>query len=165
MKRKIPILIAAAALAAFVPTAHAGTVTFAEFDGLGDNAAIPTPPQGLPAGVTATWTGLVLHTTAGDTPMSVFPADDTGASIVFSTPVWITSINVFDTSWGGPQDGSAVTVTGQWYGTNVWVYTSPGDHPFEKVTDGAGKTIDTILFKGRWNHYDDIVVDPLVRGR
>jgi len=143
------------------PSGQAGTITFAEFAGLGDNSAIPSPPAGLPPDVTATWTGLVLHTTAGDTPMSVFPADDTGASITFSSPVWITSINVFDTSWGGPQDGSPVKVTGQWHGTNVWVYTSPGDHNFEKVTDGAGKAIDKLLFAGRWNHYDDIVVDPL----
>ena len=63
------------AMMAVTPLAsQAGTVTFAEYDGLANNAVIPPPPadppQGLPDGVTAVWTGLLLHTEAGDTPMS-----------------------------------------------------------------------------------------------
>ncbi|HEY5914174.1 MAG TPA: hypothetical protein VJA21_26600 [Verrucomicrobiae bacterium] len=161
MKTPLLPLLFASVLAVGSCGSFAGTVTFAEFDGLANNAAIPTPPQGLPPGITATWTGFLLHTTAGDTPMSVFPTDDIAgaddATIVFSAPVWITSINVYDTSWGT----DPVVVTGRRDGTNVWVYNSPGNLPWTKVTDGAGKAIDTLAFEGRWNHYDDLVIDPL----
>lgn len=161
MKKSILPLLLASVLTAIPGSSLAGTITFAEFDGLGNDAPIPSPPQGLPPGITATWTGFLLHTTAGDTPMSVFPTDDRAgaddATIVFSAPVWINSINVYDTSWGT----DPVVVTGRLKGTNVWVYTSPGDQPWTKVTLGAGKAIDTLAFEGRWNHYDDIVVDPV----
>jgi Bacterial TSP3 repeat len=161
MKKSILPLLCASALTAIPGSSFAGTITFAEFDGLGNDAPLPSPPQGLPPGITATWTGFALHTTAGDTPMSVFPTDNRAgaddATIVFSAPVWITSINVYDTDWGT----DPVIVTGRLKGTNVWVYTSPGNQPWTKVTDGAGKAIDTLAFEGRWNHYDDIVVDAV----
>lgn len=144
--------------------AQADTVTFAEFDGLANNAAIPTPPEGMPFGpdgftqVTAIWRGFLLHTEAGDTPMSVFPADDVpdapDAKISFSSPVIVSSINVYDTDWGSP-----VTIVGRLHGLEVWRYESPGDHPWEKITLGAAKEIDVLEFEGKWNHYDDLQVD------
>jgi len=159
MKQLFTSLLYMATLAVLPVGSQAGTITFAEFDGLADNAAIPTPPEGLPDGVTAVWTGLLLHTEAGDTPMSVFPeadqanADD--AVISFSVPVIVSSINVYDTDWGSP-----VKLIGRSRGLEVWRYESPGDHPWGKITAGAGKEIDALVFEGQWNHYDDIVVDP-----
>ena len=139
-------------------------MTFGEFDGLADNAAIPTPPEGMPFGpdgftqVTAIWRGLLLHTLAGDTPMSVFPevdiADAPDAQVSFSTPVIVSSINVTDT-----ESGSPLTVIGQLHGLEVWRYESPGDHDWKKITLGAGKEIDALVFEGKGNHYDDIQVD------
>ena len=146
----------AALLAAISVSAQAGTVTFAEFDGMGNNSAIPADPpvQGLPDGITVSWVGLLLHTTAGDTPMSIFPVADTGSRMVFSGAVVIPSINVYDTDWG-----NALAMYGTKNGVEVWRYTSPGNHAFEKITLGAGKPIDTLVFEGQWNHYDDIVIE------
>ena len=161
MKRSLTSTLLAAGLAAFPLSSPGGTITFAEFDGLGDNAAIPSDPQGLPDGITAVWTGFLLHTTAGDTPMSVFPTDDLpgqdDATITFSAPVVVSSINVYDTDWGT----DPVSIVGRLAGVEVWRYDSPGDHPWEKITNGAGKAIDMLAFEGHWNHYDDIVVDAV----
>ena len=157
MKRTFISILLLAGFYAPPTGARAETITFAEFDGLGDNAALPGDPQGLPAGITATWTGFLLHTLAGDTPMSVFPADNVpGGTIAFSGPVVVSSINAYDTSWGGP-----VTIIGKRTGAEVWRFTSPGDFNWTKLTDGAGKVIDTLVFEGQWNHYDDLVVDPV----
>lgn len=147
-------------MAAAPASLSAGTVTFAEFDGMGNDSPLPTgvPVLGLPDGVTAVWNGVFLHTTAGDTPMSIFPsADVTGgddATIVFSAQVILPSMNVYDTSWG-----SALSVVGRLNGAEVWRYTSPGNLNWTKITTGAGKAIDTLVFEGKWNHYDDMVID------
>jgi hypothetical protein len=130
-------------------------IDFAEFDGSPDNTpiAVANLPQGLPDGVRASWVGLQLHTAAGDTPMSVFPTGDR-AVLAFTPPVIISSINAFDTSWGDP-----MTVIGKLRGLEVWRYESPGDHDWKKLTMGAGKEVDSIVFLGKWNHYDDIILE------
>jgi hypothetical protein len=76
MSRSIASLLLIAAAAAAPLSSPAATVTFAEFAGLADCAAMPTLPQRLPEGVTAVCTGLLAHTLAGDTPVSVTPAAD-----------------------------------------------------------------------------------------
>jgi hypothetical protein len=149
-------LLLASAVCALPLVSQAGTITFAEYDGLANNAAIPIAqlPEGLPDGVTASWVGFLLHTEAGDTPMSVFPDGDR-AVLSFSPPVIVSSINAYDTDWGDP-----VTIIGSLHGIEVWRYDSPGDHLWQKLTMGAGKVVDSIAFVGKWNHYDDLVVEP-----
>lgn len=140
----------------------AETVTFAEYDGMSNNDPIPEDslPSGLPDGITATWTGFLLHTRAGDTPMSIFPAADVAdgddAAVGFSSPVTIDSINLFDTTWG-----SSFHVIGRLGDSEVWRFDSNDEVEMSwlKVTDGAGNAIDTLAFEGKWNHIDDIVVN------
>ncbi|RME95850.1 MAG: hypothetical protein D6766_02205, partial [Verrucomicrobia bacterium] len=113
---------------------QAGTITFAEYEGMSQNSAIPSdpPPSGLPEGVTATWSGFLLSTNPGDTPMSIFPAADIAdaddAVITFSQPVVINSINIHDTSWGSP-----FSITGRLGELEIWKWVSPGDGPWTKV--------------------------------
>jgi hypothetical protein len=117
-KNIVALPLLTAALFAAPAVSIAGTVTFAEFDGAANNDPIPNPPQGLPDDITAVWTGLLLHTIAGDTPMSVFPSADLAdddATIVFSGQVTIPSINVNDTSWGSP-----LSLVGRLNGAEVW---------------------------------------------
>src|SRR5690348_15384270 len=87
----------AAALATLSLNVHAGTITFAEYDGMANDSVIPIDslPTGLPDGVTATWTGFLLHTTAGDTPMSVFPSG-AQAILAFSPAAIVPSFNAYD---------------------------------------------------------------------
>ena len=143
----------AAAVAMLPISSRADTITFAEFDGLANGAAMPTLPEGVPVGVTASWVGFVLHTTAGATPMSVYPTS-TQAVVAFSPPVIVSSINLQDTTNGGP-----VTVIGKLRGIEVWRYSSPGDHDWAKITAGVGKEVDSVVFNGRANYIDDLVVD------
>lgn len=145
----------AAALAAVAVRSQAGTITFAEYDGLANNTAIPIAqlPQGVPDGVTASWTGFLLHTTAGDTPMSIFPSG-AQALLAFSPAAIVSSINFNDTG-----TGDAVTIIGKMRGIEVWRYTSPGDHDWQKLTVGANKVVDQVIFIGKNNYYDDIEVE------
>ncbi len=152
-KQTFRSVLFAAAVAAVPIGSQAGTITFADFDGTADNTAIPTPPAGLPDGMTASWTGLPLHTTAGDTPMSV-TTSGTNALLAFSPPAIVSSINALDSAGGTP-----VTVVGKMRGIEVWRYTSPGDHDWAKITAGAGKVVDNIVFTGQGNFYDDLEVE------
>ena len=66
-KLSLGSLVFAAALTAVSVRTQAGTVTFAEYEGQVNGAAIPIDqlPVGLPDGMTASWTGFLLNTTAG----------------------------------------------------------------------------------------------------
>ena len=117
-----PKVLFLAALAGTLPLlTQAGTFTFAEYDGTPDDTVIPiaTLPEGSPDGATTSWTGFVLNSTAGDTPMSVMPSGDR-AVLAFLPPVIVSSINALDTT-----TGSAVTIIGSLHGIEVWRYTSP----------------------------------------
>lgn len=98
----------------------------------------------------------MLNTEFGDTPMSIFPAADVAgaddAVITFSQPVVISSINIRDTTWGSP-----FRVEGRLSGEIVWSWESPGDG-YYVVTEGAGKEIDTVVFEGRWNTIDNLLI-------
>lgn len=160
MKTTSHARILAAALA--IPLcAHAQTVTFEEFTGYADNDPIPAemPPFGVPDPITATWTGFLLHTREGDTPMSIFTAADVASAddaiIRFSGPVVIPSINTFPSTWG-----SAMSITGKRWGKVVWQHSAAGADAWSKVTAGAAKEIDTLVFEGQWNHFDDIAIEP-----
>jgi hypothetical protein len=138
---------------------HAGTVTFAEYDTGGTlDIALSGEPAGLPTGVTATWTGFSVKSVPGDTPMSIYPAatlaDVDDSAIAFSASVVVSSINIWDTGWGDP-----FKIIGRLGGAEVWRYDSPGDGNWMKITAGTGKAIDGLVFEGRWNHIDDIVVE------
>jgi hypothetical protein len=150
---------AAAALAGLPLGSQAGIVTFAEFDGTADDAPLSSAPEGLPDGITATWTGFLLHTRAGDTPVSIFTSDDLAgrddAVARFSAPVLISSINVFASTWGSP-----MSIVAKRWGVEIWRFSTAGNDTWQKVTTGAGKEIDTLIFEGRWNHFDDIEVEP-----
>ena len=120
-KHPIRSILFAAAVAAVPISSQASTITFAEYDGTADNSVIPIAqlPAGVPDGVTASWTGFLLHTTAGDTPMSVFP-EGAQAVLAFAPAAIVSSINALDTSWGDP-----VTIIGKMRGVEVWKYVSP----------------------------------------
>ncbi len=164
-KKTLRKLLCAAALAAAPVGLQADTITFAEYDGVyGDDAAIPAAtdqrPYGVPDGITASWTGFALHTLAGDTPMSVYPTGNQavlafGRNAISGAGVIVSSINAYDTDWGDP-----MTIIGKMRGIEVWKYVSPGDHTWTKLTVGAGKVVDQVIFIGKWNHYDDIEVQP-----
>jgi hypothetical protein len=154
-KKALRTLLLAAAMAAVSASSQAGTITFEEYVGMANDTAIPLDqlPQGLPDGVTASWSGFLLHTTEGDTPMSVYP---TGAQalLAFSPAAVVPSFNYYDTTAGDP-----VTIIGKMRGVQVWKYVSPGDQNWTKLTIGAGKVVDQIVFIGKRNYLDDVVVD------
>ncbi|MFO1497011.1 MAG: hypothetical protein U1G07_01215 [Verrucomicrobiota bacterium] len=144
----------ALAVNAFFASGWAGPgYVFAEFDGTADGPRDSGSLAGLPDGLNASWVGFLLHSTAGDTPMSVFPSGDQ-AVLSFSPPAVVSSINTLDTTDGGP-----VTIVGRLRGLEVWKYTSPGDHDWQKVTAGSGKAVDSVTFVGKNNYYDDLVVE------
>ncbi len=155
LSSRLRLLMLTAALAALPYANRAGIYSFAEYGGLPDNAAIDINqlPQGNPDGTTASWVGFQLHTTAGDDPMSVFPTGDQ-AVLSFSPPVTVQSINAYDTEWGDP-----MTVIGKLHGLEVWRHPSPGDGTWARITTGAGKEVDQVVFVGKFNHYDNIEVE------
>lgn len=155
-KRRFDWLLVAAAFVALPAISQAGTFHFTEYDGVyADNDPLPFDllPDGVPDGVTASWTGFAVHSNAGDDPMSVFPAG-AEASIGFSLPVTVQSINSLDTETGDP-----AIVIGKLRGLEVWRYTSPGDHDWQRITAGAGKDVDRVVFVGTGNFYDNIEVE------
>lgn len=139
-------------------TMSTGVVTFADQAGQPDNSALPGAEynSGLPAGVTAIWSGWLLHTVSDGNPMSVFPAADLAgddADILFSQPVSIPSLRVKDTA-----HGSLFSVMGYRAGVEVWHYDGADDNTWRTVTAGAGIEIDRLVVEGRWNHLDNITV-------
>ena len=152
------------ALFLMVSGAHAaavtGTMTFADLDGQGNNSQLPSPSYsvGLPDGVTASWSGWLVHTkNPGDTPMSVFPAYNTGGldgEIQFSQPVRISSVRLHDSD----EDSNTCYVAGYRAGAEVWRFLSTAEGIWHVVTTGSGIEIDMLAVEGKWNHLDDIVV-------
>ena len=99
-----------------------------------------------------------IDTRPGDTPISIFPGgDQTGddAVIRFSGPVVIQSMNTFPSTWGSP-----MTIVGKRWGKEMWRDSAPGDNTWAKIMVGVDKEVDTLVFEGQWNHFDDINIEP-----
>jgi hypothetical protein len=69
-------------------------------------------------------------------------------------PVIVSSINVHDTNSASP-----AKIIGRSRGLEVWRYESPGNHEWKRVTAGAGREIDALVFEGPRSYYDDLAVD------
>ncbi len=120
-----------------------------------------TDAQGLPAGVTATfsdfgsWSQDQDHTPPdGDGWLLYGNGDVPGdPSIVFNMPVEVPSIWVTSGPWGG-----AGTLKGYLGGVEQFTYAHAApQNTFVEVTQGAGRLIDTIAF----SNFDDSEIDDL----
>lgn len=156
---------------------NAGLITF---DGQSSyNVPIAPNPytsaEGLPAGVTAAFTGFNAtagqftsgtHAGAGDIWIASpdLASGGTGlASIVFSTPVEVPSF------WNRQVDfGGRVVISGKLAGVEQFSYVCASSegvgsavNNWLEVTAGAGKTIDTLSFSsGMFSAFDDMTIVP-----
>ena len=89
------------------PALTTGDITFAEFAGTAVNTPLPSGEYdgGLPVGLAAMWNGWLFDTNGANTPMSIFVNTDLpngyDASIIFSQPVTIPSLQVYRPSGSG----------------------------------------------------------------
>jgi hypothetical protein len=104
------------------PAPTTGDITFAELDGTAVNT--PLPPgeydAGLPAGLAAMWNGWLFDTNGANEPVSIFVNADLpnqyDASIIFSQPVTIPSLQVFR-----PGGSSALYIIGRRNRQRLWM--------------------------------------------
>ncbi len=146
--------------------AEAELVTFSDLDpggDLGQQAELAADySTGLPAGITATWTGWMWknaagpddHTPDNDDHMQIFVSGD-AASISFSAPLIVPELWMYRTGWGATGDW---TVKGLLGGEEKWSHTIATSDAWISVQDGAGIAVDELSLpeQGQWNHVDDI---------
>ncbi len=141
------------------PALTTGDITFAEFAGAAVNTPLPSGEYdgGLPAGLAAMWNGWLFDTNGANSPMSIFVNTNIpngyDASIIFSQPVMIPSLQVYRPSGSG-----ALYIVGRRNSQRLWSYTSTLYNTWLTVTNGGGQAIDQLAVEGQWNHLDDIVV-------
>jgi hypothetical protein len=147
-------------------SASAGTMTFSDLDfGLPFDQQLEMPVDystGLPAGITATWTGFVAknangpddHTADNDDRMQAFVSPSAG-SIEFSSPLFVQEVWMHKTSWGDTGDWPVVGLLG---GVEQWSAEITTADMWISVKDGAGIAVDKLDFpqQGLWNHIDDV---------
>ncbi|MGD0537320.1 MAG: hypothetical protein ABSC03_06700 [Verrucomicrobiota bacterium] len=141
------------------PAVTTGDITFAEYDGTTVNTPLPPGEYdgGLPVGLAAMWNGWLFDVMGANEPVSIFVnadlPDQYDASIIFSEPVTIPSLQVYR-----PSGSSALYIIGRRNGQRLWSYTSTLYNTWLTVTNGSGEAIDQLAVEGKWNHLDDIVV-------
>lgn len=141
------------------PAPTTGDITFAELDGTAVNPPLPPGEDdaGLPAGLAAMWNGWLFDTNGANEPVSICVNADLpnqyDASIIFSQPVTIPSLQVFR-----PSGSSALYIIGRRNRQRLWSYTSTLYNTWLTVTNGGGQAIDQLAVEGKGNHLDDLVV-------
>lgn len=177
--------VATSSVQVVVMPAGVGFVTLNDmpYSGIPANSAamlVNSNIAGLPAGITATWTGWAWGDGSSDLLPGIMPdhlglwiyeghanvTDD--ASIEFSQPVVLARFSTQNPNWGGPTDpdtggtGSDVGAKGYLGGVEVWTWAAtpaPGDGTGVDVTAGAGILVDKVGFTGLWRSFDNFVIE------
>lgn len=155
--------------ASVLPPAGPPMITFSDQidNDVEANPNVYTDTNGLPAGITATftgfnnWRGSADHTSTGDNYLLYGANYDPGSTsqVTFNRPVEVPSFWV--SAQGGGQPGVA-NIKGILAGAEQFDFTLPAGG-WTEVTLGLGKTVDSILFTDYGDSWiDDIVVRELV---
>ncbi len=152
--------LAATAQAQYRPT---NTVTFADVYMGSLTNTIVQPLAGMPAGITGQWEWPDWPGFSGCSLPSLSPSGSangfdcrSNACLTFSSPVIVWSIAAMS-GWGN----GSLHIQGTLGGNVVWDFSSPApDWQWFAVTNGAGHSIDTLVFIGQdWAaRYTDIVL-------